>query len=204
MSQQHSMAMGGMGGPVGGPVAPPANAGTPTNSAAFSPDGIIKKLNTAIYDYLLCNEKYDVARVFHKAMRDEIEYATEVKQSPNQRQNQPNGVDSNMDVDSKEHPGIQKRPSDLPPPHSLSSEDSPFLQDWWCQFWELYQGNRQKGKPTTLSYVGTQRQAMKQRAGMVSGVDPNGMRPGYNGMMNGAGDLRAQAMKNGMYVMTHA
>jgi hypothetical protein len=195
MSQQHPMAMGGMGGPV----APPANAGTPTNSAAaFSPDAIIKKLNTAIYDYLLCNEKYDVARAFHKEMQ--CEYSADIKQSPNQRGGQPNGVDNSMDVDSKEHVGIQKRPNDLPAPHSLSSEDSPFLQDWWCQFWELYQGNRQKGKPTTLSYIGTQRQAMKARAGMVAGVDANGVRGAYGMMNNGmpGGDLRAQAMKNGM------
>lgn len=186
--------MGAMGGPVGGPQ--PTNAGTPTNSGGLTQDAMVKKLNTAIYDYLLCEGKYDVARAFQKEMQIE----TEIKQSPNQRQGQPNGIDNGMDLDSKEHAGIRDRPKDLPAPHSLSSEDSPFLQDWWCQFWELYQGNRQKGKPTTLSYVGTQRQAMKQRAGMVAGVDPNGMRPGFNGMVqNGmSGDLRQAAMKNGM------
>ncbi|KXT13823.1 hypothetical protein AC579_39 [Pseudocercospora musae] len=196
MSQQHSMQMGGMGGPVGGP--PVANAGTPNSAGVYNPDAINKKLNTAIYDYLLCNEKYDVARAFHKEMQ--IEYAdSSIKQSPNQRQNQANGVDGGIDMDGKEHHGIRQRPSDLPAPQSLSSEDSPFLQDWWCMFWELHSGNRQKGKPTTLSYVGQQRQQMKQRAGLVTGVDPNSMRPGYNMMNNGmGGDLRQAAMKNGM------
>lgn len=193
------MAMGSMGGPVGGLGAPPMNAGTPTNSAGtFTSDAITKKLNTAIYDYLLCNEKYDVARLFQKEMLIEFD----IKNSPGQR-TQSNGIDSGMDIDKKEHPGIQKRPSDLQAPHSLSSEDSPFLLDWWCQFWELYQGNRQKGKPTTLSYVGQQRQSMKARTGMVSGTEQNGMRPTYNMMNNGMGgeNLRHAAMKNGMYVI---
>lgn len=189
MSQQ--MQMSGIGGPVGGQ---PANAGTP--SSTYTPDAIIKKLNTAIYDYLLCRQEYDVARVFSQKM--EIE-TSDVKQSPNQRQNQANGIDSNMDVDSKEHVGIQKRPSDLPAPLALSSEDSPFLQDWWCQFWELYHGNRSRGKPTTLNYVGQQRTQMKGRVNAINGMDPNGMRQQYNAMNGIAGnDLRKTAMGNGM------
>lgn len=189
------MQMSGIGGPVGGPVGQPANAGTPT--ANYTPDAIIKKLNTAIYDYLLCQQQYEVARVFSQKM--EIE-TSDVKQSPNQRQNQANGIDGSMDVDSKEHVGIQKRPNDLPAPSALSSEDSPFLQDWWCQFWELYQGNRHRGKPTTLNYVGQQRNNMKTRVNAVNGMDPNAMRQQQqqyntmNGMANN--DLRKAAMGN--------
>lgn len=188
------MQMSGIGGPVGGPVGQPANAGTPT--ASYTPDAIIKKLNTAIYDYLLCQQQYDVARVFSQKMDIET---SDVKQSPNQRQNQANGIDSSMDVDSKEHVGIQKRPGDLPAPLALSSEDSPFLQDWWCQFWELYQGNRSRGKPTTLNYVGQQRTQMKGRVNAVNGMDPNGMRQQqYTAMQNGMAnnDLRKAAMGN--------
>lgn len=194
MSQQ--MQMSGIGGPVGGPVGQPANAGTP--SSTYTPESIIKKLNTAIYDYLLCQEQYDVARVFHQKI--EIE-TNNVKQSPNQRQNQANGIDSNMDVDSKEHAGIQKRPHDLPAPVTMSGEDSPFLQDWWCQFWELWQGNRSKGKPTTLNYVGQQRNQMKGRISAIGGMDQNGMRQQqqYNAMNGVANnDLRKTAMGNGM------
>ncbi|GIZ42283.1 hypothetical protein CKM354_000555800 [Cercospora kikuchii] len=201
MSQQHQMQMSGIGGPVGGPVGQPANAGTPT--ANYTPDAIIKKLNTAIYDYLLCQQQYEVARVFSQKM--EIE-TSDVKQSPNQRQNQANGIDGSMDVDSKEHVGIQKRPNDLPAPSALSSEDSPFLQDWWCQFWELYQGNRHRGKPTTLNYVGQQRNNMKTRVNAVNGMDPNAMRQQQqqyntmNGMANN--DLRKAAMGNNVNGMT--
>lgn len=181
----------GMG--AGGPVAAPVNAGTPSSSATIGPpQDIIKKLNTAIYDYLLCSKKYDAARAVKNCL--DIETADQVKQSPNQ----PNGVDSGMDVDSKEHIGIQKRPDDLPMPNSLSTEDSPFLQDWWCQFWELYHGNRQRGKPTTINYVGQQRTLQKQRTGIMAGADPNAAQRGYM-MNNGAmGDLRQAAMKNGM------
>lgn len=196
MSQQHhQMAM--QGGPVGGITAPAASPANPGSGAG--PQEIIKKLNTAIYDYLLCNEKYDAARAVYKCFATEIELAGQVKQSPSQRGNQPNGVDTSMDVDSKEHIGIQKRPDDLPMPSSLSTEDSPFLQDWWCQFWELYNGNRRLGKPTTLNYVGQQRNLQKQRTGIMNGADPNGAQRNYNMMNNGAmGDLRQAAMKNGM------
>lgn len=193
------MAMqGNMGGPVGGPVAPPANAGTPTNSGAgFSSADYIKKLNTAIYDYLLCCEKYDAARAVKDCL--EIETHSPVKQSPSQRGNQPNGVDNSMDVDSKEHAGITKRPQDLPAPAPLSNEDSAFLQDWWLQFWELYQGNRQRGRQTTINYVGQQRMQQKGRTGLMANMDPNAAQRGYNMMNNGGmNDLRQTAMKNGL------
>lgn len=182
--------MGGMGGPVGQPV----NAGTPTNSATLhSPEAIIKKLNTHIYEYLLSNGHYDSARAVYKDLP--IEEST--KQSPGQRQN---GTDSSMDIDSKELAGVQKRPSDLPAPDTMSHGDGPFLQDWWCQFWELYQGNRQRGKPTVLGYVGQQRVAQKARTGGNMLVDPNGIQRGYNMMNNGmpGGDMRQAALKNGM------
>lgn len=187
------MAMGGMGGPVGGPQ--PVNAGTPTNSAAnYSSEAIMRKLNTHIYEYLLCNGHYDSARAIYKDLS--IEEWT--KKSPGQHQN---GADSSMDVDSKELPaGVQKRPSDLPIPDTMSHGDGPFLQDWWCQFWELFHGNRQRGKPTVLGYVGQQRVAQKARTGML--VDPNGMQRGYSMMNNGmpGGDMRQAALKNGMSV----
>jgi hypothetical protein len=193
MSQQHQMAMGGMGGPVGGPPQP-ANAGTPTNSAnAYSADAVIKKLNTSIYEYLLCNGHYEVARAFCK----DLPIEESIKQSPGQR-NQANGADGNMDIDSKEHINISKRPTDLPAPHTMSGEDGPFLQDWWCQFWDLYHGNRQRGKPTVLNYVGQQRVAQKARTALL--VDPSGMQRGYSMMNNGmpGGDMRQAALKNGM------
>ena len=72
------------------------------------------------------------------------------------------------------------------------------MQDWWCQFWEIFQGYRGKGaKPQLLNYIGTQRQAQKARTNMMAagGMDPAAMqqqmRFANNGMMpnmnNGAG-----------------
>ena len=196
---QYMVAMAGMGGPVGGPVGQPMNAAAMPANPAYTPESLVKKLNTAIYDYLLCNEKYEIARAFMKALP--IETSDQVKQSPNQRQNQTNGiVDDPMDVEGKNHIGIQKRPDDLPAPNSFQSESAPFLQDWWCQFWEIYHGNRHKGKQTTLSYIGTQRQAQKARAGIMGGMDPNAMRnmSAYGNMMNNNIELKKRAAMQNM------
>lgn len=192
MSQQQQMAMQPQMG-AGGPV----NAPTPTNSAGQDPAWAIKRLNTAIYDYLLCCEKYDAARAVKDAFSGELELNDSVKQSPNQRQ--ANGIDG-MDIDSKEHagslhPGVAKRPAGLPAPAILSTEESPFLQDWFLMFWELFNANRQRGRQTTVNYVGHQRAQQKLRTGLM-GMDPNAAQRGY--MMNNGQDLRQQVMKNGM------
>ncbi|KAK4539743.1 hypothetical protein LTR36_010396 [Oleoguttula mirabilis] len=197
MSQppQQPMSMAGMGGPVGAPQQ--MNAGTP-NSGGAAIDSI-KRLNTAIYDYLLRNGLYDSARTFVANMEVEIDAD---KKSPNPRGpgQQSNGVDAGMDVDSE----IKNRPDDLPAPLHLGN--GPFLQDWWCQFWEIFHGNRGKGKQSTLNYIGAQRQAQKARTSMVGGgnMDPASMQNmrGYNNMMqmnNGMAmpnDLKRAAMQN--------
>lgn len=199
--QQQQMAMGGMtGGPVGG-AGPGAqqqpgqmNAGTPSSGA----DGgfnSIKRLNTAIYDYLLRAQLYDVARMFVK----QVDVELVDKESPNQRQGQPNGIDDGMDIDQDNN--IKARPKDLMAPAPLG--DGPFLQDWWCQFWEIFHGHRGKGKTQVMNYIGAQRQAQKARTQMMpaaGNMDPNMQR--YNNMMmqnmagNGMPDLKRAAMQN--------
>jgi len=191
--------MGAMGGPVGGggPASQQqqATAGTPSSGDGGSGLNPIKRLNTVIYDYLLRNQMYDVARGFVKQM--EIE--TDVKKSPNQR-GQSNGVaDDSMDIDV---PEIKNRPEDLPAPLQLG--DGPFLQDWWCQFWDMYYCRRgQGGKSQLRNYIGDQRNAQKQRASLMAagGMDmqqirmSNGvMPPMNNGMM--PNELQRQAMQN--------
>jgi len=190
--------MAGMGGPVGGPQQQQMNAGTPNSGGGGGATmDYVKRLNTAIYDYLLRNQLYDTARSFQAKM--EIE--TDTKKSPNQRQGpqQPNGVDDSMDIDDS---GIRNRPDDLPAPLQLG--DGQFLHDWWCQFWEIYQGHRGKGKQSTMNYIGAQRQSQKARTSMMgAGMDPQAMQGmrGYNGVMqmnNGMmpNDLKRQAMQN--------
>lgn len=207
MSQQQQMNMAAMGGPVGGGGmgGPQMNAGTPGNSGSYMPqESTIKRLNTAIYDYLLRNELYDIAKAFHAKVP--IETKTDTKQSPNQRgSQQANGVDDSMDIDSKDQ-AIMNRPEGLPLPGNI---EGPFLQDWWCQFWEMWRGHRKLNvAPNTQNYITAQR-AAQQRMGMMN---PNGMQNlrGYNGMMPGMNngmamqnDLKRAAMQNqqrNMYV----
>ena len=174
------------------------NAGTPVNSGdPSSQAGAIKKLNTAIYDYLMRNELFDLARGFQSKM--EIERRPEGKQSPNQRGQQANGVDDGMDMDSKDMI-IPNKPNDMP----VGAIEADFLKDWWCMFWELWSGHRRKGVPAnTQAYINAQRTAsMQQRLGMNNTNGAQNMRA-YNGMMPGvnngvavSNDLKRAAMQN--------
>lgn len=184
----------------GGPV----QAATPS-STAYSNDEINKKLNTAIYDYLLRNEHYEVARTFQKELP--ILTKADVKQSPNQRNGQPNGVDDTMDMDGR-NGALARKPEDLPMPSNIY--DGPFLEDWWSMYWEIHFAKRNKGNnPQTNQYIAQQRNIQKARVGMMGNMDP-AMQRGYNGMMQGMsngmagmqGDLKRTAMQNrgNMYV----
>ena len=196
MSQPQQMNMGGMGGPVGG--APPQqqqqqqqNAGTPSNGSGVNANDsaeTVKRLNTYIYDYFLRNQHYDIARAMINA--SSMELLTQPKQSPSQRQNQPNGIDE-MDTD---------RPKDLPEP-GLQNTEGPFLQDWWFQFWDIYNSRRNHpSKQTTVGYLAAQRAGQKQRGNMMGGMDPGAMQNMRqmsmmsNGMMSN--DLKKAAMQN--------
>jgi hypothetical protein len=195
------MNMGGMGGPVGGQqqqqAAQQQNAGTPTNGGAVNandPADTVKRLNTYIYDYFLRNQHYDIARAMHQSSTMEI--FTQPKQSPSQRQNQPNGNDDN-DAD---------RPKDLPDP-AFQNTEGPFLQDWWFQFWDIYHSRRNQGsKQSTLGYITAQRNGQKQRANLMGGMDPAAMQNMRNMSMMSNGimqnDLKKAAMQNAgnMYV----
>ncbi|KAK3713352.1 hypothetical protein LTR37_008544 [Vermiconidia calcicola] len=207
MSQQPQGNMAAMGGPVGGggTVAPQMNAGTPSGSAnPMSQEHMLNKLNTAIYDYLLRIQLYDVAKQFNKHMSHSIEYR-DPKQSPNQRGGQQaNGVDDTMEIDNNDK-GLLEKPDDLPLPKNLGG-DGPFLHDWWCQFWEMFQAHRSK-RPTAapqntqMMYLNAQRQAQQARMGLMTGVNqPQQARQGYNPMMQMNGmqpnDLKRAAMQN--------
>ncbi|OQN96305.1 hypothetical protein B0A48_17561 [Cryoendolithus antarcticus] len=179
-----------MGGPVGGgmagqhPQQQQMNAPTPTNAGSpHDPQGGINRLNAYIYEYFLRTQNYDVAR----AMVDCGQFGL-AKQSPNSRQ--PNGND---DSDPS-------RPKDLPEPQFENPSDKPFLIDWWCQFWDIFNARRSNGKPSAISYVSTQRQAQKQRMAIMGNADPAtqmGMRSNtamINGMM--PENLKKAAMVN--------
>ena len=98
---------------------------------------------------------------------------------------------------------MKNRPDDLPAPQSLSgmSSDHPFLQDWWCQFWDLYHAQRGKGaqKQSTLQYIAAQRNQQKQRMAqqmgnnMENGAMASAMRQAAPGQMQG--NLRMQMLQ---------
>lgn len=186
---QQQMSLAGMGGPVGG---------TPNNSLD-NQAVYLKKLNTAIYDYLLRNRLYDIARMFNEQMPIETktDIKTDIKESPNQRSGQQvNGIED--DADDNKDQAILKRPEGLPLPNNLF--DGPVLQDWWCQFWEIWHGHRGNGKIGTQKYIGAQRQAQKGRFNLMGGMNPNavqynsGMPNMANGVGGGPGDLRKTVM----------
>lgn len=121
------------GGPVGGGPSNAQNAVRPQSDEQ-------KRLNTYIYDYMLKNERYDLARQFIKSF--EILKGDGVKQSPGRA----NGADD-MDADSKED---VKKPADLPEPNIPHMEGS-FLYDWWCQFWDIFGAHRQNGTKNSIT-----------------------------------------------------
>jgi len=194
MSQPQQVNPGAMGGPVGGAM-PQMNAPTPTNSGTLNHNGLDHKtgLNTYIYDYFLRTQHYDIARLLLQNS-DQLQIKTENKQSP---KNQTNGVD---DLDND-------RPKDLPDA-AISSSEGPFLQDWWHQFWDIYNGRRSIGnsKTSVVNYLAQQRQHQKMRGSMMGNMDPamqqnmRNMSMMNNGMMQG--DLKKAAMQNAgnMYV----
>jgi len=176
---------------AGGPV----QAATPSSSD-MSAEALTKKLNTAIYDYLLRNSHYEVARAMHKAT--EINTKPDIKHSPGQQNGQPNGID-----DLLNHPALRDRPDDLPMPANVY--DGPFLEDWWSMYWEIHFARRNKGtQQQSNQYVAQQRAIQKGRNGMMNSMDPAMSMRGYNGAVQGmpngmAGmpnDLKRTAMQN--------
>lgn len=99
-------------------------------------------LNTYIYEYFLRNEMYDCARTLLGA-----DPQIKTQDGPNSRRDENGNLLGNgdsMDVDSKD--GVDaKRPDDLPQPSIANlSVDQPFLFEWFCLFWDMF--NAQKGK----------------------------------------------------------
>lgn len=200
MAQQPQMNMAHVGGPV-------QSAGTPNSGFGINHDIVLRRLNTAIYDYLLRGHHYDAAREICKVLTIE---SKETKQSPNQRAGQQaNGADDGMEIDSKDQ-GLLGKPEDLPMPVNVGG-DGPFLQDWWCQFWEVWNAHRKGAGPSgpMQAYLAQQRQSFSSRTSLMNNLNNNSnqMRPmnpmmQANGMMAG-NELKRAAMQNNrqMYVL---
>lgn len=134
-----------MAGP-GGPTQPAlSNTGTPGSAPPTEKD-IRTKFHTFIYDYFLKEKRYDLARAIIRSM--DIDTSGQFKPSPNRKE--VNGVNDSADSDSKED---VKKPDDLPHARSPAPDDSSFLYDWFCQFWDLYEAQRSKGTTASRSFL---------------------------------------------------
>lgn len=143
------MAMAGMpnaGGPVGG--MPMNNTGM-RGGVALSQ---LTSLNTYIYDYLIRQGFHDVARAMLKAHR-----ISETNMPLQLSSSSPSGRDANG-VDGTDSKDDVKRPPDLPEPgNQIGSAESCFLEDWWCQFWDIHSGLRANGNGVMQQYLNQNR-----------------------------------------------
>jgi hypothetical protein len=140
--------MNAMGGPVGGGLPMGMNNGAaggirppmPANNDQRS------QLNTYIYEYFLRNGMFDCAR----SLLNSDQPLNTMKDSPGRRNEGEDGADgdSKDDIESK-------RPDDLPSPNvPRECQESCFLYEWWCLFWDMFNAQRGKGDGRAVhSYV---------------------------------------------------
>ena len=130
------------GGPVGGGM-PMMNNGAgrgPPLQANMADQRA--QLNTYIYEYFLKNNMYDCAR----SLIGSEQPINVHKNSPGQNGDEGDGDSKGDDL---------KRPDDLPLPNlPTDSQDSCFLYEWWCLFWDMFNAQRGKGeRQAVMSYV---------------------------------------------------
>ncbi|KAJ4287514.1 hypothetical protein N0V88_007615 [Collariella sp. IMI 366227] len=140
--------MNPMGGPVGGPMNMMNNGALAHQPMPHNPmqlsEGNRTLLNTYIYEYFVRYGMFKCAR----AVYQEDPQIRVKKDSPGKHENGNmlgNGLgDDPMDTDSKD--ALHKRPDDLPAPNVPSPlQDSCFLFDWFCLFWDMFHSQKGKG-----------------------------------------------------------
>lgn len=164
MSGMNSMGgpVGGGGGNLAGPMMNNGVAGRMPSGSVGTHHGDSQQrahLNTYIYEYFLKNEMFDCARAM-LASKQPINVVD--KNSSRRRDDNGNvlgnGVsDDSMDTDNKDSLDM-KRNEDLPvPPRNPLSEECPdacFLFDWWCLFWDMFQGQHGKsGRDNIVPFI---------------------------------------------------
>ena len=103
------------------------------------------KLNTYIYDYLLKNEQYDVARALHKSS---MPIHSTPSAPPRKAKTDDGGEDSKDDIDTK-------KPTDLPYASNVPTmgSDNSFLLDWFQIFWEMWMAAGGKKNMTSDAFA---------------------------------------------------
>jgi hypothetical protein len=152
------MGMAGMpnaGGPVGGTplVNSGSNGGVPGGAGGGASDLQYRqaRLNTYIYDYFLRTKHYDIARLMHKASKlsgdKTLPLVLDDGSNPMPGSRDVNGVSDAMDTDTKD-----VKPKDLPDPgHKIWESNNCFLDDWWAQFWDVFDAQRGRSAGGVIS-----------------------------------------------------
>lgn len=92
-----------------------------------------QQLNTYIYDYLLRNQHWGVARaMLADPEHIKVTLMTSPKPSPSNRMNGTDSMDNGDDL-----------PAPQIPPNQVV--DQSFLLDWWVQFWDIFQATKTRG-----------------------------------------------------------
>lgn len=111
-------------------------------------------LNTYIYEYFLRSGMTDCARTLLQGDNQVHVIRDGANRRRDENGNVINGVGGDaMDTDSKDD--LEgKLPDDLPPPKlPKTSENTSFLHDWFCLFWDMYSAQRKPGNTPAHQYV---------------------------------------------------
>lgn len=132
---------------------PPQQAGHRQNAPINENSRVL--LNTYIYEYFLRFGMNDCART----LLDGDHQVLVVRDGSNRRRDENGNVLGNgvggdaMETDNKDDMDA-KSPDDLPPPRlPKSSENTSFLHEWFCLFWDMYSAQRKSGNSSVHQYL---------------------------------------------------
>ncbi|KAK5950554.1 hypothetical protein OHC33_008497 [Knufia fluminis] len=170
------------GGPVGGGMMMMNNGSPAVNAGMNSSDPMRMSLNTYIYDYLLKNGHFEIARSITRD--DKFEFQQGPKTSPGRRKDgEINGDGGDgMDMDQKDDV-----PDELPRPRGWEgSQGNGFLFEWFSIFSDLFAAHRGGGKqngsvnPAAAQYLLHEKNNQRLRESIQN---QNMNRPGMNQAM---------------------
>lgn len=152
--------LGNMGAPVGAAPMPmmnnvpgPQQQGGPRTQVPTT-ENSRTLLNTYIYEYFIRFGMNDCARTLLQGDHQ----VHVVRDGQNRRRDENgnviNGVGGDaMDTDNKDDMD-GKLPDDLPAPKlPKTSENTSFLHEWFCLFWDMYSAQRKPGNTPAHQYV---------------------------------------------------
>ena len=161
MNAAPNVNMGNMGGPVGATPMPmmnnvqaPQQQGGPRQHAPIN-ENTRTLLNTYIYEYFIRFGMNDCARTLLQGDHQ----VHVVRDGANRRRDENGNIIGNgaggdaMDTDNKDDMD-GKLPEDLPAPKlPKTAENTSFLHEWFCLFWDMYSAQRKPGNTPAHQYV---------------------------------------------------